>query len=198
MKIGVIGIQGAVSEHIRIVELLGHDAVWINGPGGLEGVSGIIIPGGESTTIGRLMIKACLFDAVRKRALAGMPVYGTCAGMVMLSKKGGGQVKRTGQKLLGLMDIEVERNAFGGQRESFEKVLDVGRIKGFQCVFIRAPAVKRVWGSANVLARVNGKIVAVEQGNLLATSFHPELTDDTRIHEYFISKCEGLNSLKPK
>ncbi len=196
--IGVIGMQGAVSEHMEVIRNLGHRAIWVKDPVDLEGVSGVIIPGGESTTISKLMVETGLISDVRKFAKKGLPVYGTCAGMILLAKKGGAEVNRTKQELLGLMDIRVERNAFGRQRESFEEKTDIGKIKGFPCVFIRAPAVKKTWGSARVLARVHGKAIAVEQGNLLATSFHPELTEDKRVHKYFLSKCEGLNSLKPK
>lgn len=188
MKIGVIGMQGAVSEHIHVIERLGHGPVWVKKPEQLEEVSGIIIPGGESTTISRLMVRTGLLEAVRSLGSDGFPIYGTCAGLILLAKKGDSQVKKTKQELLGLMDMEIERNAFGGQRESFEKSLDIGGIRDFPCVFIRAPAVKKTWGKCRVLAEFEGKIVAVEQGSLFATSFHPELTEDTRVHEYFISK----------
>jgi 5'-phosphate synthase pdxT subunit len=188
MKIGVIGMQGAVSEHLHAIKKLGKVPVWVKGIGELAQVSAVIIPGGESTTISKLMAKAGLLDGVAKRAKEGMPVYGTCAGMILLAKKGDGQVKQTGQQLLGLMDAEISRNAFGRQRESFEKTLDVGGIRDFPCVFIRAPAIKRVWGKCRVLAEFEGLIVAAEQGHLLATAFHPELTEDLRLHEHFFSK----------
>ena len=188
MKIGVIGMQGAVSEHMHVIEKLGHRAVWVKGKEGLEQVSAIIIPGGESTTISKLMVKTGLFERVRELGLGGFPIYGTCAGLILLAKKGDSQVVKTGQKLLGLMDMEINRNAFGGQRESFEKTLDVGPVPLFPCVFIRAPAIKRVWGKCKALAEFEGVVVAAEQKNLFATAFHPELTDDTRIHEHFLSK----------
>ncbi|MFH1470970.1 MAG: pyridoxal 5'-phosphate synthase glutaminase subunit PdxT [Candidatus Micrarchaeota archaeon] len=188
MKVGVIGMQGAVSEHMHIVEKMGHGSVWVKKPGQLKDVSALIIPGGESTTISKLMVKADLFMRVRELGLNGFPIFGTCAGLILLAKKGGAQAEKTGQKLLGLMDIEVSRNAFGGQRESFEKTIDIGTIAKFPCVFIRAPAIKRVWGGSKALAEFNGTIVAAEQKCLLATSFHPELTEDTRVHEYFFSK----------
>ena len=181
-------MQGAVSEHMHIIEKLGHTPVWMKGPGQLSQVSALIIPGGESTTISKLMVNTGLFERVRELGLGGFPIYGTCAGLILLAKKGDEQVGRTGQKLLGLMDMEIERNAFGRQRESFEKVIDVGPVGQFPCVFIRAPSVKRVWGKCEIIAKFENRIVAAEQGNLLATSFHPELTEDSRIHEYFFSR----------
>ena len=189
MKIGVIGMQGAVSEHMQVIEKLGHRAVWVKGNEGLEQVSAVIIPGGESTTIGKLMVKTGLFERVREMGLEGFPIYGTCAGLILLAKKGDPQVEKTGQKLLGLMDMGINRNAFGGQRESFEKTLDIGPIRSFPCVFIRAPAIRRVWGRCKALAEFEGVIVAAEQKNLFATAFHPELTGDVRVHEYFFSRA---------
>ena len=134
------------------------------------------------------MFSSGIAEIVIRRAGEGMPVWGTCAGLVLMAKKGDAQVKKTGQKLLELMDFEVERNAFGRQRESFEAELDVGGIKKFPAVFIRGPAIANVWGECKVLARFGGKIVAAEQGNFLATAFHPELSEDARVHEYFLNK----------
>ncbi len=194
MKIGIIGIQGAVSEHIgatkRAMQKLGiqGEAVWVGRPEHLEGVDGIIIPGGESTTIGKLLQTTGLFERVKRLALNGTPVLGTCAGLITLAKRGDEQVMHTGQPLLELMDISVIRNAFGRQRESFEVDLEIpvlGR-EPFRCVFIRAPAIKEVWGDVQVLAGFQSKIVAAQQDNLLAVAFHPELTPDTRLHEYFL------------
>jgi len=188
MRIGVIGMQGAVSEHMRIVERLGHRAVWVKKPDQLGEISALIIPGGESTTISKLMVRTGLFGRVRELGMNNFPIYGTCAGLILLAKKGDEQVKKTKQKLLGLMDIEIERNSFGRQRESFERTINIGPVGDFPCVFIRAPSVKRVWGKCMALAEFEGRIVAVEQGSLLATAFHPELTEDARVHEYFIAK----------
>jgi len=199
LKICVIGLQGAVEEHMemtrRTMEKMGleGEVVWARGPEALAGCSGIIIPGGESTTIGRLMQNSGMLEAVRNLGLSGVPIFGTCAGMIMLAKKGDEQVERTGQPLLGLMDMEVVRNAFGRQRESFEVDLEIPILEGrpFRAVFIRAPAVKRVWGDARVVAEFNGRIVGVLQRNFLALAFHPELTDDTRLHEFFLKMCLG-------
>ena len=194
MKIGVIGLQGAVSEHIgalrRAMQTLGINgsATWVRRLEDLDAVDGLIIPGGESTTIARLMKTGGLLKKIQERARRGMPIMGTCAGLILLAKKGDSQVAQTGQSLLGLMDIEVKRNAFGRQRESFEVSIDVPAFgeDPFRAVFIRAPAIEKVWGKAKPLADYEGKIVAVQQGNLIAMAFHPELTPDTRAHEYFL------------
>ncbi|MFQ6129874.1 MAG: pyridoxal 5'-phosphate synthase glutaminase subunit PdxT [Candidatus Hadarchaeaceae archaeon] len=198
MKIGIIGLQGAVSEHIeatkRAMQKLGieGEAIWVGRPAELEGLDGIIIPGGESTTIGKLMQMTGLFERVKRLAKNGTPILGTCAGLIVLAKRGDEQIARTKQPLLGLMDISAIRNAFGRQRESFEAELEISGLgkEPFTCVFIRAPAVSEVWGDAQVLAKFQGKIVAVQQGSLLAVAFHPELTPDTRLHEYFLRMCQ--------
>jgi len=168
------------------------EAIWVGRPEQLEGVDGIIIPGGESTTIGKLMLTTGLFERARQKAANGIPILGTCAGLITLAKRGDEQVVRTKQPLLGLMDISVVRNAFGRQRESFEVDLEISILgeKPFMAVFIRAPAVEEVWGDVQVLAKFQGKIVGVKQGNLIAVAFHPELTPDTRLHEYFLHMCQ--------
>lgn len=199
MKIGVIGLQGAVSEHIEAVKralaVSGQqgEAIWVGRPQQLEGVDGIIIPGGESTTIGKLMKITEIFDVVKNLAESGVPVLGTCAGMIVLAKRGDEQVMKTKQPLLGLLDIYVVRNAFGRQRDSFEADLSIPILgeKPFRGVFIRAPAVKEIWGDAEVIAEFMGKIVGVKQRNIIAVAFHPELTTDTRLHEYFLRMCRG-------
>lgn len=198
LRIGVIGLQGAVSEHLKAITKalaklhIKGEAVWVSRPSQLERISGVIIPGGESTTIGKLMVTTGLFERVKEKAEGGMPVFGTCAGLIILAKRGDEQVARTKQPLLGLMDMSVIRNAFGRQRESFEVDLGIPPLgaKPFRCVFIRAPAVQEVWGGVEVWAKFRGKIVAVKQQNLLATAFHPELTDDLRFHEHFIQICQ--------
>ncbi len=197
MRIGVIGLQGAVSEHIEITKTamkklgISGNVVWVGRAKDLENVDGIIIPGGESTTIGKLMKKVGIFDAVQKLGRDGLPILGTCAGMIVLAKHGDEQVERTRQPLLELMDIEITRNAFGGQRESFEADLEIPKMnaKNVRGVFIRAPAIKRVWGGAEVLAEFNGKIIAAKQENMIAVAFHPELTTETWLHEYFLKAC---------
>lgn len=198
MKIGIIGLQGAVSEHLestkRAMQKLGieGEAVWVGRPAQLEGVDGIIIPGGESTTIGKLIQMTGLFERVKQLAKNGTPIFGTCAGLIVLAKRGDEQIARTKQPLLELIDISAIRNAFGRQRESFEAELEISALgkEPFSGVFIRAPAVSEVWGDTQILAKFQGKIVAVQQGSLLAVAFHPELTPDTRLHEYFLRMCQ--------
>jgi 5'-phosphate synthase pdxT subunit len=192
MRIGVIGVQGAVSEHIdaanKALKELGieGEAFWMRKQ---ELVDAVIIPGGESTTITNLMKENGLWDFVKRRAAERMPVLGTCAGMVILSKEGDTEVQRTGQELMGLLNCKVSRNAFGRQRESFEADLDIPKIGDkFRGVFIRAPVVEEAREGVEVLGKFNEKIVAVEQFNVIGISFHPELTDDLRIHKYFIEK----------
>ena len=199
MKIGVVGLQGAVSEHLeatkRAMQKLGikGDVIWVGRPEQIEGLDGIIIPGGESTTIGKLMVTTGLFEKIKQEAKRGTPILGTCAGLITLAKRGDEQITRTKQPLLGLMDISVTRNAFGRQRESFEVDLEIPVLgdEPLRAVFIRAPAVEEVWGNVQTLAKFGGKIVAVMQDNLLAVAFHPELTPDTRLHEYFLRMCRS-------
>ena len=189
MKIGVLALQGAFAEHIDMLERLGVEAVEVRKPDQLARLDGLIIPGGESTTIGKLAVDFGLLEPLQTFA-AGKPVWGTCAGAILLSR----DAKRE-QPLLGVMDIVVERNAFGRQVASFEVDLPVPALsklgngnKPFHAVFIRAPLIEAVRGDAEVLAKLDdGRIVAARQGRLLATSFHPELTRDDRFHRYFLS-----------
>jgi len=189
MKIGVLALQGDFAEHISMLKRLGVETVEVRLPEHLKGLDGLIIPGGESTTIGKLAVAYNLMDALKEFGQRHA-IWGTCAGAIFLSK----DVSRD-QPLLGLMDIKVERNAFGRQVDSFEEDLDVPELKqatnsdeDYHAVFIRAPIIESVAGDAKVLASVpDGRIVAAQQGHLLATSFHPELTNDTRFHEYFLS-----------
>jgi 5'-phosphate synthase pdxT subunit len=190
---GVVGLQGAVSEHIetlrRALDARGEEGrvVWVRRPHDLERVDCLVLPGGESTTISKLLVTFKLFDPLRRRAREGMPVLGTCAGMIVMCQQGDAEVERTDTSLLGLLTAQVDRNAFGRQRESFEADLDVtGLDSPFHAVFIRAPAVVRTWGDCRPLARLDERIVMVRQDGLLAASFHPELTDDLRIHEMLL------------
>lgn len=188
MKIGVLALQGAFIEHIKILRALGVEAVEVRLPEQLEGLDALIIPGGESTTIAKLAVEYGLMEPLRQFA-AGQPVWGTCAGMIFMAKKIGED-----QPLLNLMDIVVERNAFGRQVDSFEAELAVpalnnGRAVPFPAVFIRAPILTEANQEAGVeiLAQLeDGTAVAARQGHWLVTSFHPELTDDDRFHRYFI------------
>ena len=194
MRIGVIGVQGDVAEHeaamASALAAMGHQGqvVVVRRPGDLDGLGALAIPGGESTTISRMMNARGLFDRARDAIADGLPVMGTCAGCVLLASQGDRQVERTGTRLMEVMDMAVDRNAFGGQRESFEAVLNVeGFDSPYPCVFIRAPAISRTWGACRTLASFNGAVVMAAQDNMLAMSFHPELTGDTRVHEMFIS-----------
>ena len=189
MKIGVLALQGDFSEHIQVLQNLGVEAEEIRLPGQLEQISGLIIPGGESTTIGKMAVAYDLMVPM-KHFGEKKPIWGTCAGAIFLSK----DVHRM-QPLLGLMDIKVSRNAFGRQVASFECDLEIPALdkiepgkKPFHAVFIRAPLIESVSGDAQILARLpDGRIVAAQQNHLLATSFHPELTRDDRFHRYFLS-----------
>jgi 5'-phosphate synthase pdxT subunit len=185
MRIGVLALQGAFREHIEALRELGVEAVEVRLPEQLEGLDGLIIPGGESTAIGKLAAKYGLSEAIRRYVSAGHPVYGTCAGMIMLSRDVG-----IDQPLFGLMDIKVERNAFGRQLDSFETDLDIPALgnKPFHGVFIRAPKIEDVGKGVEVLAKLeDGTPVAAQEGNMIVTAFHPELTDDLRFHRYFLA-----------
>ncbi|MBX6395019.1 MAG: pyridoxal 5'-phosphate synthase glutaminase subunit PdxT [Alicyclobacillaceae bacterium] len=184
MKIGVLGLQGAVEEHVDRLRDVGAEPVVVKRPADLEGLRGLVLPGGESTTIGKLMRKYDLLEPIRDMGKSGVPLFGTCAGMILLAK----EIEGGEEPHVGLMNIRVARNSFGRQKDSFETDLLVQGIDGgaFRAVFIRAPHVTSVGDEVDVLATFQDRIVAVRQGNLLATSFHPELTDDTRIHRYFV------------
>ena len=189
MKIGVLALQGDFAEHISMLKKIGVEAVEVRLPKHLDGLNGLIIPGGESTTIGKLAVAYGLIEPLREFGKSHA-IWGTCAGAIFLSKDIGRD-----QPLLGLMDIKVKRNAFGRQVDSFETDLEIdelykatGTEHPYHAVFIRGPIIEEVSGTAKVLSALeDGRIVAAQQGNLLATSFHPELTGDTRFHEYFIS-----------
>ena len=191
MKIGVLALQGAFIEHIHKLNPLGVEAVEVRLPQDLEGLDGLIIPGGESTTIGKLAKMYGLITPLRKFA-ADKPVWGTCAGMILMAKDIG-----MDQPLLRVMDIKVERNAFGRQRESFEirlkiPVLKKGDSDPFPCIFIRSPKLLEANGKAKIIANLeDGTAVAARQQKLLVTAFHPELTQDTRFHEYFLSLLQS-------
>jgi 5'-phosphate synthase pdxT subunit len=186
MQIGVLALQGAFIEHEKMLNQLGAEAIEVRLPEHLEGLDGLIIPGGESTTIGKLATSYGLMDPLREFA-RHKPTWGTCAGMIFLAK----DIGNDRQPILGVMDIHVNRNAFGRQIDSFEANLDIAVLDGapFHAVFIRAPIVTAVEPGVDVLAKLNdGTIVAVEQGHLLATSFHPELTGDSRMHAHFLRR----------
>ncbi|HJQ92694.1 MAG TPA: pyridoxal 5'-phosphate synthase glutaminase subunit PdxT [Candidatus Thermoplasmatota archaeon] len=194
IRVGVLAVQGAVSEHLdairRAAAKRGWDveAVPVRTPKDLAGVHGLVLPGGESTTISRLLRSGNLQDSVVQRATSGdLALFGTCAGLILLSKSARHDVESKDIQLLGLLDAEVDRNAFGRQKDSFESALDVAGIGKMPAVFIRAPVLTKAWAPTEVLARNDRGIVAVRKGRILGTAFHPELTDDTRLHEWFIT-----------
>lgn len=189
MKIGVLALQGAVAEHIQMLSSLGAEAVPVRLPSELEGLDALIIPGGESTTIGKLLSDYSLLEPIRRLAKKGFPIFGTCAGLVLLAKK----VPNLKLEPIGMMDIQVKRNAFGRQVDSFEADLKIPALHdgSFHGVFIRAPIIEKVDSNVDVLCQLNGKPVAVKQGNMMACAFHPELTGDTRLHKYFLDIVRG-------
>ena len=192
MKVGVLSVQGAVSEHLKHLELCGVETVAIKSIASLNEVSGLIIPGGESTTIGRLIGIFGLADLIKDRNRQGnLAVFGTCAGMVLMASEVMDGIED--QPKLDLMDISVQRNAFGRQRESFETALTFNKFdRPLMAVFIRAPIIRKTGPGVEILAEMAEGIVAARQGNLLTTSFHPELTDDLRVHQYFIEMCHKI------
>ena len=193
VTIGVFALQGDVREHLRMLAGAGARAVPVRRPDDLEGIDGIVLPGGESTTMHKLAVAFDLFEPLRVYVRKGLPVFGTCAGMILLADSIEGAIE--GQETVGGLDVTVRRNAFGRQVDSFEADLDMTAVDPadphFHAVFIRAPWVERVGDEVDTLARVAsglaaGRIVAVRQGNLIATSFHPEMTGDDRVHRYFV------------
>ncbi len=193
MKIGVLALQGAFIEHEKMLQRLNVEAAEVRLPRDLEDVDGVIIPGGESTTIGKLAVQYQLIEPLRELARSGKPLWGTCAGLIFMAKEVGRD-----QPVLGLMDVTVQRNAFGRQVDSFEADINLKGIdsdKPFHAIFIRAPLIESVGDNVEVLAYVEKNdaqvIVAARQDNLLVTSFHPELSDDDRFHRYFLRMAEG-------
>jgi 5'-phosphate synthase pdxT subunit len=191
-RVGVLALQGDFREHLAVLQGLGAEAVPVRRPEELATVEGLVIPGGESSVMDKLSRAFGLADPLKEAIASGMPVYGTCAGLIMLADRIVDGI--AGQQSLGGLDVAVRRNAFGSQVDSFETDLDVPAVgdEPMHAVFIRAPIVEEVGEGATVLARVpDGRVVAVEQGNLLGTSFHPEITGDTRFHEYFLGRVRA-------
>ncbi len=193
MKIGVLALQGAFIEHIKAMQRLGAEAVPVRRPDELKGLDGLIIPGGESTTILNLMVSYKLLRPVKELARADFPIWGTCAGMVCLARRVSNP-NSTGTKTLSAMNMVVKRNAFGRQVDSFETELKMTALgdKPFPAVFIRAPIIESAEPQVEIMAKLDdGTIVAARQGRLLATAFHPELTADLRLHRYFLKTITG-------
>ncbi|CAN5579187.1 pyridoxal 5'-phosphate synthase glutaminase subunit PdxT [soil metagenome] len=187
--IGVLALQGAFKEHIRKLDRLGVDAREVRSPTDLVGLDGLIIPGGESTTIGKLIERFGLREGILDLSHSGRPIWGTCAGMILLGREVAEESRAGDQPLLNLLDVVVRRNAFGSQLDSFEADLEVPMLgdEPFPVVFIRAPVIESVGPAVEVLAQLDdGRIVAVRHNNLVATAFHPELTPDDRFHSWFV------------
>jgi 5'-phosphate synthase pdxT subunit len=190
VRIGVLALQGAFREHILAVEALDAAAVAVRLPHQLDDCDGLIIPGGESTAISKLMATYGFYEPIAERHAAGMAVWGTCAGAILIAKEIADGIE--GQRGLDLMDISVRRNAYGRQTESFEVDLHFAHIgEAYRGVFIRAPRIESVGAGVEVLATHGDQVVAARQGRLMATTFHPELTGDPRIHRYFIERVVG-------
>lgn len=183
-KIGLLALQGAFAEHAQMLKKLGADCVEIRKKADLtrRRLDGVILPGGESTVMGKLLLELDLFDPLREMAAGGLPVLGTCAGLILLAK----EIANDPQVYFSLMDIAVRRNAYGRQLGSFSITAPFRGLGEIPMTFIRAPYIEKASGSVQVLAQVNGHIVAARQNNMLVTAFHPELTDDTRVHELFL------------
>ena len=192
MKVGGLSLQGDVAEHAAALADCGAHVVEVRGPGELAGLDGIVLPGGESTTMSMLLDRAGLFEPLADRLTDGMPVFGTCAGMILLATDV--LDGRPDQRSFAALDIAVRRNAFGRQVQSFEAGLQVAGLSTdpFDAVFIRAPAVERVGPTVEVLASVDGRPVLCRQGRVLAAAFHPELSEDLRLHRLFLDTCEGI------
>ena len=195
LRVGVLGLQGSIREHCSSLSRIDDVMPYVvKTKDDLDKISGIILPGGESTTIGKLMKDFDLEDKLRKRIQEGMPVWGTCAGMILMAKRIVGQ----DGTYLGVMDITVRRNAYGSQLDSFKTMGMIPEIsdRKISLVFIRAPWVENVASMVSVLARVNNNIVAAKSDNMLVTSFHPELTSDLSFHRYFVNMCEEHSKVK--
>ncbi len=185
MKIGVLAVQGAAREHILCLSRLGAEAVPVLRPADLLGLSGLILPGGESTAQWRLLSRAGLAEPLKDALREGLPAFGTCAGLILLAR----EITNWPERYFGVLDVVVERNATGRQVDSFEAEVAVDGLGGVPAVFIRAPAIRAVGPKVEVLGRYDGEPVLVRQGSLLGATFHPELTEDLRLHEFFLNLC---------
>ena len=192
MKIGVLALQGAFAEHIKMLEKLGIESFEIRKKSDLSNavnnndVDGLIIPGGESTVIGKLLYDLDLFDDIKKLILEGLPVFGTCAGLILLAR----EIENDSRTYLGAMDIKVRRNAYGRQLGSFFTESEFKGLGVIPMTFIRAPYISSVGKKVEILSEVDGNVVAAKENNILVTSYHPELNDDLKVHEFFIEMCK--------
>lgn len=193
-KIGVLAMQGAVAEHMNLLARIdGVQALQIKKASQLADIDGLIMPGGESTTMGKLLRQYDIMDPLRERIKQGMPVWGTCAGMILLAQR----IVSQDESYLGVLDVTVRRNAYGSQLDSFHTLAVIPKISDYPLplTFIRAPYIEEAGPEVEVLLELDGKIVAVEQNNVLATSFHPELNEDLSFHQYFVRKVQKTYSM---
>lgn len=194
MKIGVLALQGAFAEHIKMLEKLGVESFEIRKKSDLtkavnnNNIDGLIIPGGESTVIGKLLYELDLFDDIKKLVLNGLPVFGTCAGLILLAK----EIENDNRTYLGVMDIKVRRNAYGRQLGSFFTESEFKGVGVIPMTFIRAPYISDVGENVEILSKVDGNIVAARENNILATSYHPELNTNLEVHKFFIEMCKQI------
>lgn len=198
-NIGILAFQGSVEEHEYALEELDANPYLVRSVADLNEVDALIIPGGESTTLGVLLKDNPLLEKIKKRVIEGMPVYGTCMGLILLAKEvTKGSLKN--QPIFGLLDVKIERNAYGRQRESFETIISIPRVSApqYNAVFIRAPRITYTGPGVDVLGSYDNAPVLVQEGNILASSFHPELTDDLRIHKYFLQMIKKSKGSKAK
>ncbi len=188
LKIGVLSLQGGVIEHIHHITKLGHEGIEIKKLEDMNGLDGIILPGGESTTIGKLLRETKMLIPLRDKILSGLPVWGTCAGMILLAK----YIEGIDQEYLKVMDIKVKRNAYGSQINSFKKNVVINEISSetLPLVFIRGPLITEVFNDTQIISTVDDNIVAARENNMFVTSFHPELTDNQEVHKYFLNMCK--------
>lgn len=195
MKIGVLALQGAFAEHRKMLEKLGIESFEIRKKSDLSNavnnndIDGLIIPGGESTVIGKLLYDLDLFDDIKKLILEGLPVFGTCAGLILLAK----EIENDSRTYLGAMDIKVRRNAYGRQLGSFFTESEFKGVGVIPMTFIRAPYISSVGKNVEILSEVNGNVVAAKENNILVTSYHPELNDDLKVHKFFAEMCKRVN-----
>jgi|TARA_Y100000310_G_scaffold53993_1_gene49507 5'-phosphate synthase pdxT subunit len=192
MKAGILALQGDVKEHKRVLIKLDVEPIEVKLPQDLEDIDALIIPGGESTTISLLMKKYRLDKAIKEKHKQGMPIYGTCAGAIVLAKN----ITGNNQAKLGLMDINIKRNDYGRQIDSFETNLSIKDIGNFKGIFIRSPVIKRFHNGTEILSEHKNSPVMLRQNNLLITTFHPELTNDTRVHEYFLNMAQEYTQIR--
>ncbi|MBI2651393.1 pyridoxal 5'-phosphate synthase glutaminase subunit PdxT [Candidatus Woesearchaeota archaeon] len=192
LKIGVLAFQGDVREHIEMLKKIGAEPIKIKLAEHLNDVYGLIMPGGESTTIGFLMKKYKVDKAIKERHKQGMPIYGTCAGAILLSK----EIIGSNQPKLGLADISIKRNDYGRQIDSFETELDIKGIGKSKGVFIRAPVIKNIYNGVEILSEYKNQPVMVRQNNILITTFHPELANETRVHKYFLNMAQEYRQIR--